>query len=213
MKTPKKFVENLDEKILTEDMIELVIYSINKRAKNYRDKKQENYRKAGNRGYDLYQRNGERYEGKEQEAYRDKEFLLNKLLKPKCIHKETIIKTKRIRYRDEYDEEYSIYAETEKVVHYGEYYDREIRTYVSFIDVIVDIEKDNYYLFYQTSNYSFHLPIDEEEITERNLDIVDIDNLNTKGKEIKELLSAQFCKKVVELVKTFNEDDYRGRAS
>lgn len=37
MKTPKSFSDNLKKKIITEDMLGACIYSVNKRAKNFRD--------------------------------------------------------------------------------------------------------------------------------------------------------------------------------
>ena len=41
MKTPKQWYENLKIGLITDDMLEAALYSVNKRAKNYRNKKRE----------------------------------------------------------------------------------------------------------------------------------------------------------------------------
>ena len=41
MKTPKEYTKNLKNGIITEDMIVDCLYSVNKRAKNYRDKERQ----------------------------------------------------------------------------------------------------------------------------------------------------------------------------
>lgn len=43
MKTPKIYQENLKNKIVTKQMLIDALYSVNKRAKNYRDKNREYY--------------------------------------------------------------------------------------------------------------------------------------------------------------------------
>ena len=51
MRTPKEYTDNLKKKTITESMLLDCLYSVNKRAKNYRDKE---------RGYRQYYR-GNRY--------------------------------------------------------------------------------------------------------------------------------------------------------
>lgn len=46
MKTPKVYSENLKQGIITPSMLEEVLYSYNKRAKNYRDRARD-YRDKG----------------------------------------------------------------------------------------------------------------------------------------------------------------------
>lgn len=41
MITPKKWKENIEKRIITDVMLDTAIYSVNKRAKNYRDAKRE----------------------------------------------------------------------------------------------------------------------------------------------------------------------------
>lgn len=65
MKTPKEYTRNLKNGIITEDMIVDCLYSVNKRAKNYRDKARQ-YRYSYYHG-DSQREEMERYYGyKEQ---------------------------------------------------------------------------------------------------------------------------------------------------
>ena len=41
MRTPKEYTDNLKKKIITENMLLDCLYSVNKRAKNYRDKERD----------------------------------------------------------------------------------------------------------------------------------------------------------------------------
>ena len=43
MRTPKDFSENIKNGIITTEMLNECLYSVNKRAKNYRDAKRECY--------------------------------------------------------------------------------------------------------------------------------------------------------------------------
>ncbi|MDU1350575.1 hypothetical protein [uncultured Clostridium sp.] len=201
MRTPKRFIENIKNRIVTEEMLGMVLYSINKRAKNCRDKKKEYYQKGKMSGYDLYFKSVDDYKEKEQEYYRQKDFLLRRLLKPKCIHEVVCQRERRVRYYD-YEEEYERLLD--KAVYSNGYMDRELKDYVEFIDVIEIDEEYKYYLFYEVDRFVFHIPVQfsevEEELVRGILKKVTIENLETHGKEITELLSVQFVKKVISLV-------------
>lgn len=99
MKTPTQYVKMLNNNVITNDIVGQVLYSYNKRAKNYRDKKRQ-YKNTKDH-YGNYEKN----EYKEKEFYKKKEDIL-KLYNPIEIHKnvKTIIKRKRI-----YDYEYHKY--------------------------------------------------------------------------------------------------------
>ena len=84
MKTPKHYNDNLKNKIITEEMFSDCLYSVNKRAKNYRDKAHE-YKHR----YRFYHKAVDSQFNKMNEFYDLKEQLL-KYLKPKCIHKQFI---------------------------------------------------------------------------------------------------------------------------
>ena len=84
MKTPREYIKNLKNNIITVDMLNDVLYSFNKRAKNCRDQKNR-YR---NNYYTFtYFDNYSNYEEKEQLFYKKKQDILEKLVKPKCLHK------------------------------------------------------------------------------------------------------------------------------
>lgn len=110
MKTPKQYNDNLKNKIITEEMFSDCLYSVNKRAKNYRDKAYE-YKNR----YRFYHKAVDSQFDKMNEFYGLKERLL-KYLNPKCIHRQFIG------------------YETERVYSYEkEYFNRKIneRSYVS----------------------------------------------------------------------------------
>lgn len=91
MKTPKNFNQNLKSKIITKDMLGICLYSVNKRAKNCRDKEKA-YRKYYHNNtyyYDKYN-NIESYASKKEMYYAKKDELLS-IIKPNCIHKVTIV--------------------------------------------------------------------------------------------------------------------------
>lgn len=82
MKTPREYQKNLQNKIITVQMLDDALWSVNKRAKNWRDKKRE-YRRCL---YDKYY-NFEKAEVQEREYYNQKDELLS-LISPVCIHRE-----------------------------------------------------------------------------------------------------------------------------
>lgn len=88
MKTPTRFKINLENRILTEEMLALAIFSMNKRAKNMRDK-QAMYRtlRYDNKFWIDNYNYEEKYKDKKEEYYWKKEKLLS-LLSPKCVHRD-----------------------------------------------------------------------------------------------------------------------------
>jgi hypothetical protein len=85
MKTPKSYIENLDNGIVTEKMLCDVLYSYNKRAKNWRDKKRQyKYSYAAN-SYVWFNTALDN----EKKYYEYKSELLN-LIEPECIHEEIL---------------------------------------------------------------------------------------------------------------------------
>ena len=85
MRTPKKYIENLDNGIITEEMLCDVLYSYNKRAKNWRDKKRQYKHSYSPNSLSWFNNALEN----EQKYYSYKSEILN-LLKPTCIHEEVI---------------------------------------------------------------------------------------------------------------------------
>lgn len=133
--------------------------------------------------------------GSKKVYYRAKDKMLS-LLSPVCIHKESFMKRTRIY---DYEPYYWEELEQNKVVHTGEYFDKDLIEYVEIADVLW--EDARYYLFYKIGSYSFHSPIFEYELGNYSeLNIIKIDSLITNGKAISELLSTQFINKMLDVI-------------
>lgn len=196
METPKKYKQYLNQGICDEQMLADVIYSYNKRAKNHRDNCNY-YRRCR---YDHYN-NEERSREIMETYYGKKENLLklfpNKIL---CIHKHKITKRRRIY---DYQKEY---AGITNYIYTNCYYDydwvNDKDKEVWFVDIEEDI--DNYYLYFQIGDKTFHSPIKNINKFLKNeqfkqLEIIDLpEDFYTQGEDIASLLSVQFCDKVYE---------------
>lgn len=194
MKTPKEYQDNLKQGIITEEMFTNCLYSVNKRAKNYRDKAQE-YKLRYNRRYHVAV--DSQYD-KINEFYGLKDRLL-KHLKPKCIHKQFVgYETKRVySYQTEYYNQ-----EGKNIVWENCYYNRD-EGEVYFYYYETDIKKYLYFLYYELTTRSFHTPIKNPK--ESNLEIIEIDSdFTTYGEDPKYLLSPQFVRKVIETLEKLN---------
>lgn len=202
MEIPKEFLSNIESRVITEEMLELTLHSINKRAKNCRDKKKEYYLKGKKTGHEIDFNTSDKYKEQEKEYYLQKVFLLKELLKPNCIHESMNEVEKRVRYFN-YDQEFFDFQD--RAIYCSDYFDKKLGEYVEFIDVVTVERIKQHYLFYETTNYSFHLPIEEE--LERVMDnnninkIIEI-NLETKGQDVKELIPIEFIKEIVKLVES-----------
>ncbi len=196
MKTPKQYTDNLKDRAITKPMLEDCLFSVNKRAKNCRDKEREireHYRHS-RYAYDKYHYE-DSYREKKEEYYRQKETLLS-IVPPKCIHVEKQTRRKRVY---SYQDEYATCKKTHRVVYKNSYIDRDTSEEIRFYDV--EVPTDVYYLFYDFGEHSFHTPLDGD-IPEkyRGLEQVRIDTLDTHGEDIMGLVSAQFVRKVLELI-------------
>lgn len=175
-------------------MLEDALYSVNKRAKNYRNSKRMYYGAY----YD-------KADTKMSEMYNRKEKLLS-LLNPVCFHAEK--KYKRIRvydYEKSYKQEYIKRHMFGQVIHYGSYLDYDYYTEVYFFDYIDRKNCDyNYYLYYVLGEHSFHQPIKKEDLSKYSLEIKEINGLNTTGDNFENLMSVQFVDKIISLIETGN---------
>lgn len=198
MRTPSEYTKNLKNRVITEEMLIDCLYSSNKRAKNYRDKEREyrEYYRYNRYAYDKYD-NIERCHTKKQEYYEQKEQLLS-VVEPTCIHKEHF-GFEKIRIYD-YQEEYK--KNRKRFVWENCYFDRELGREVWFGDVLDKTSPIyHYYLFYDINGTkTFHSPISESDIEKYNLNIIEIDQLETEGHDISNLISNQFVKKMLELI-------------
>ena len=213
MRTPQEWIRNLENGIITEEMLDAALYSVNKRAKNCRDQKREYSRR-----YDKYH-NAERYEEKESEYYNQKEKLLS-ALQPMCIHRE-MLGFEKIRHYDNKPGFLDALARcfssgaicwSNSFVRSGGYGYRwwdddfceygENRTYF-FDEELFHRPLIHYYLFYAVGTHSYHSPLrmTEDQVRtyarERDLEIIDIDKLDTRGDDIMGLCSTAFVSKVI----------------
>lgn len=202
MRTPKEYSDNLKNGIITEAMLVDCLYSANKRAKNYRDKAREyrSYYKSHRYAIDRYG-NEDRCAVKKEEYYAQKEKLLS-VLQPVCIHKE-FLGYERVRIYD-YEPEYR--KNIKKFVWENCYYDYNEGREVWFGDIEdKNRPKYHYYLFYDVNGTkTFHSPIQEQDVEKYNLDVISIDQLETEGHDISDLISNQFVQKVLALIDSKN---------
>ena len=116
MRTPAMYTKNLKNHVITTQMLLDCLFSVNKRAKNYRDQE----RKYRHMRYDYYD-NEEKNRSKKEEYYRKKDLMLS-IIEPVCIHREVFERSWRERIYD-YDDEYWQYYEQGGFVHTGGYWD------------------------------------------------------------------------------------------
>lgn len=185
MKTPKAYQKMLACDQLTDELIGQVIYSINKRAKNYRDK-------AADYRHDRFDRynNFQQYQDKKVDCYQMKDDLLDLYL-PLAIHTSQYDKRRRI-----YDYESDYQSQRKNSIYENRYWDHDELREVKFIDVLVS--ETVYYLYYEIGSYSFHRPLKKQELATYSrlpLKLLE-DNFKVHGEKIDKLLSLQFCKKV-----------------
>jgi hypothetical protein len=186
MKTKKIWTDNLKNGVVTEEMLSLCLHSVNKRAKNYRDKARE---------YNDYYRNmySSGAQEKKEEMYNYKTQLLQ-YIKPKCIHcVKSIGKERKYSYESDFNK-----ILDDDVIYQGSFICDEYGD-VDFKDVYADFYEN--YLYYEINEFGFHQPIEDED---PELEIIRINDLTTFGKDITDLVSMQFVKKVLETLKTYS---------
>ena len=203
MRTPKRYTDLIKNKKITNQIIAECIYSVNKRAKNYRDKI-EDYKQAG--FYRYKENNIENAKEQKEKYYSMKEDLLLNF-SPKLIHKQYAgEKRQRVySYQKNYEKLYN--EKRNDIVWENSYYDYDRNKEVEFFDYSLGEKKYLYFLYYEIGEYSFHTPITEEKVEKNTqLEIKEIDeNFQTHGADIVDLLSTQFVQKVIDLL---NSGDY-----
>ena len=198
MRTPKIYNDLIKNKEITNKIIAECIYSVNKRAKNYRDKI-EDYKQAG--FYKYKENNIENAKEQKEKYYSMKEDLLLNF-SPKLIHKQYAgEKRQRVySYQKNYEKLYN--EKRNDIVWENSYYDYDRNKEVDFFDYSLGEKKYLYFLYYEIGEYSFHTPITEERVEKNTqLEIKEIDeNFQTHGADIVDLLSTQFVQKVIDLL-------------
>lgn len=204
MKTPREYFQNLQNKIVTKQMLVDCLYSVNKRAKNCRDKERE-YRQEYQNNYHYFRYNKfdneYAYRQKKEQYYQYKEELLS-ILTPTCIHKEPWgYERKRIKDIDDV-KEYQKHLMARDFVWANCYLDYETGIEVYFVDIeLKNRPIYHYYLFYDLGEHTFHTPIENPE-EYPDLEIIEINKLETEGHEIIDLISMQFVMKVIALIES-----------
>ena len=198
MRTPKRYTDLIKNKKITNQIIAECIYSVNKRAKNYRDKIED----SNQAGFYKYKEiNNEKAKEQKERYYSMKEDLLLSF-SPKLVHKQYVgEKRQRVySYQKNYEKLYN--EKRNDIVWENSYYDYDRNKEVDFFDYSLGEKKYLYFLYYEIGEYSFHTPITEER-AEKNtkLEIKEIDeNFQTHGADIADLLSTQFVQKVIDLL-------------
>lgn len=184
-------------------MLNDCLFSVNKRAKNCRNQARS-YEHSYQWVHDASC--GEAYRNKETECYQMKEALL-KMLSPICIHHE-LFGYARIRtysYQKDYRKKYAKASREGLIIWENSYYDYETDDEVYFFD-IEDKTKpnENYYLFYELLNHSYHSPIEKEDVDKYpELEVVHLSEpLRTNGYDENKLISVQFVRKVIKLIES-----------
>lgn len=198
MRTPKRYTDLIKNKKITNQIIAECIYSVNKRAKNYRDKIKD-YKQGG--FYKYKEDNIENAKEQKEKYYSMKEDLLLNF-SPKLIHKK--YDGEKIQRVYSYQKNYTkLYNEKRNdIVWENSYYDYDRNKEVDFFDYSLGEKKYLYFLYYEIGEYSFHTPITEERVEKNTqLEIKEIDeNFQTHGADIVDLLSTQFVQKVIDLL-------------
>ena len=202
MRTPKNYTQLVNDKKITNEIIAGYIYSVNKRAKNYRDK----IRKYKDDRYNLYtERNIENAEGEMEKYYTMKEELLT-VFEPSLIHEQYVGEEKKRVFSTEKDYDKLLQEKSNDIIWKSGYSvkDSEESIEVEFFDYKLGRKKYLYFLFYEIGEYSFHLPISEQKAKKyTKLQIKEIDkDFKTHGANIEGLLSTQFVNKVLNLLQS-----------
>ena len=198
MRTPKRYTDLIKNKKITNQIIAECIYSVNKRAKNYRDKIED----SNQAGFYKYKEiNNEKAKEQKERYYSMKEDLLLNF-SPKLVHKQYVGEKRQRVYS--YQKNFAkLYNEKiNDITWENSYYDSDRNKEIDFFDYSLGEKKYLYFLYYEIGEYSFHTPITEER-AEKNteLEIKEIDeNFQTHGADIVDLLSTQFVQKVIDLL-------------
>lgn len=215
MRTPAEYAKNLKNGIVTDEMMSNVLYSYSKRAKNYRDKIREykGYMRQNRYFYDVHDNIGKMEEKKEMLYGKKSDILSLTRDKLVCIHKQD--KHATTRYYD-YEKEYEdiITNREDDIVWYNSYYDHDKGRRVEFVDVFDEDKEYLYFLYYEFPLHSFHTPIEEDDLEDYNeLEMIEIDDLETYGDDINDLLSLQFCDKVYNFLMKKKDEEQKHQTS
>ena len=142
MKTPNLYKELINEKKITNEIIAECIYSVNKRAKNYRDKIKE-YKNGS--FHQHLESNIEKAEEEMGKCYQLKEEFL-KVFTPTLIHKQFIGEEKKRVYSYEKNYEKLLKEKTNDIFWKNSYYDYDKDMEIEFFDYHLGTKKISIFL-------------------------------------------------------------------
>lgn len=204
METPEVFDELLSKGIITEDMLGAALFSLNKRAKNYRNQKRKGkksiYAQAKLFGFDNPD-DPDEAKKMEKEMYRKKELLL-RIVEPVCIHKELAGYKKEYIYDKDRDDYADIFIDS---IFHNRVLDRgicrkegqDIRFFVRRGEPYY-----RYYFFRCVGDHTYHTPTDQETALNSGLPIHMINEIKTEGEKEEKLISEEFVDKIITLVES-----------
>lgn len=177
--------------------MEAALYSVNKRAKNWRDKKlnlRDVRHCAGSEWIEA--------EKKENEMYERKLELL-KYLAPSAIHKESAGYELLRVYDSDTVFESPVNSRRLQVVSHGNEFDWEEKKEVNYADCL-DVTKPTFrfYLLYRTQGRSFHQPVTEDEAKKYKVPVEKIPELKTEGNPENMMVHIQFVDDLIKLLKS-----------
>lgn len=205
MELPEEYWENLRNGIITYEMLDTALFSLNKRAKNWRDvkreRKKEAYASASLFGFEI-ENSIEDAEKMEKEMY-DKKMELLTIIPPVCIHKEFAGYSKACVYdtNAQYD---SLYLNA--LFHNGvsdkgtAYLGNEAHQYF----LMETTPRYRYYLVRYMGKHAFHTPIRKEEVRNYDLPVYLTAPIKTVGKAERELAPMEFVEEMLQLVRSGN---------
>lgn len=195
MKTPKMYADNIKNGIITEEMLELSLYSVNKRAKNHRDRAREVRQMYRNDWYGTAQNEYMLSD----EMYHMKDLLLQ-IVEPIKAHYTIRSSTRRFEY-DEFDMD--SFKEAYHVITYEEYYN-----WYGVRMCEVEYEFKECFLLYKIGNHTFHTPVDEDDEVYQSFvnrgQVEELTDFVTYGADVSDLISMQFVKKLIRLIESGN---------
>lgn len=197
MRTPKNFTDNINKGIITEEMLELSLFSVNKRAKNHRDRAREVKQMYRNDWYGTVDREYELSD----DMYELKDSMLE-MLTPIGAHY-TYRSSKSFSDYYSYEELVEEYGSN---VHIYTKYNMKYNEVSTYYKVYGRFKEC--YLVYKVGNHTFHTIVSENNKYYQSFiksgQIEELHDFTTYGADVSDLISMQFVKKLVRLIESGN---------
>ena len=173
---------------ITKRMLSDALYSVNKRAKNYRDDKRRGIENAAEMERAMY----------------DRKTILLSLLDPVYVHREPLYETEQVDQKNPAFFDKLLQAVLDDTIIWWSDYYKKNNELVHFFLIKKELIGYQYYLFYPFMEHSYHQPISEEDLVYySDLPIRDIQNLATTGDT-----NVIPLEEVDEMIQWILDDDY-----